>query len=267
MTKPVNGRWGIHYIIVAVIVAAILVLATFLLIPPSSPTATIMRTSTTAIVTTTMMTASNYYSTANALDAALLADCASTQANVHRIGTVVAETSSPVIICVQLYEFNSTAPILLNVTSLLLIESSRPTQGNGGDGLSNGAGNFTVVGSQNQLLLGGPSNINEGTVVAYAITARPGASGTYTLAIPGWDVGDSGGGGPLRCAESGDLVTGSGQPDYEIIGGCIFEYTTSSPGSPTITNSTQSFQIPGVNYGIMSDNLYFKIIDATNSTQ
>ena len=183
----------------------------------------------------------------------LLADCpTSGQVNVPWFGTIVAKTSSPAVICVQLYEFNSTSLITLNTTKLISIQGSQPIHG-GGRGSVNGAGNFTVVVSQSQVVLGGPTNAGEGTLVAFAITAKPGASGTYSIALGGFELGSE----PESCGSNGELVAGNGQPNYALIGDCITYSTTSAQ---------QPFTIPGVSYNLLSNNLYFRIASITNST-
>ena len=95
-------------------------------------------------------------------------------------GTIAAKTSSPAVICVQLYEFNSTSLITVNTTNLISIQGSQAIQGGVREPV-NGAGNFTVAASQRQVVLGGPTNAGEGTLVAFTITAKPGASGTYSI--------------------------------------------------------------------------------------
>jgi len=153
----------------------------------------------------------------------------------------------------QLYEFNSTSPIVVNVTSLLSVQG-RQAVGAGFASVPSG-GNFTIAASLDQILLGGPSNINEGSVVAFTITAKPGASGTYDLGIRGMEAAGS---EPMGCGDFGSLLAGSGQPNYAIIGGCI-TYST--------TNANPPFTIPGVSYNILSNDLYFRIVTLTNSTQ
>jgi hypothetical protein len=212
---------------------------------------TIARTSTSTVTST-----STGYVIADASgDAAFLADCASAQVNVHGFGTLVAGTSSPVIICVQLYDFNSTSTILLNLPGLLNIQG--PVLANGSFSESSGVGNFTVVASQDQLIMGGPSNANEGIVVAYAVTAKPGASGTYAVGLTGWSVGDEEVAVLGTGCTAGHLVAGSGDPNYlsNWVGECM-DTTMSSPGSSN----------PGVS-SVNSNMLFFRVIAVTNSTR
>jgi len=254
LAQRATGKGSLAYVAAAIIIAAILVSATLVLVSPSSSARTVTRTSTTTATgtyttttteTTTQTSISTDYLTLNAAgNASLLADCSSTRVNAPWFGTLVTGVSSPAVLCVQLYEFNSTSQVLVNASSLLSIEGKS----------ASGAGNFTVADSQDQLILGGRSNSNEGTVVAYAITANVGASGTYTLGIRGMELGSE----PLGCGSFGELVAGSGQPNYAFIGGCITYSTTSS---------AQPFTIPRVSYNILSNTLYFRIIALTNSTQ
>jgi len=184
--------------------------------------------------------------------------CPASQSYGYSSGTLVAGTSSPAIICVQVYWFNSTSAMLLaNPESILQIE-----------GPVSGASNFTVTAylpgcvSACQVFLGGPTNIGEGTILALAITAKPGASGTYQLGVAqsprGFQLGS---GGPFYCGPNGDLVAGNGQPNYmpsaetQI---CV----TMIAGA----NSTQ-FSIPGLSYTVPGGVLLYRIIGLTNSTQ
>jgi len=250
MAQPVNGRGRLAYVAAAILVVGILVSATIIL-TSSGSAKTIARTSTTTVTST-----STGYVIADASgDAAFLADCASAQVNVHGFETLVAGTSSPVVICVQLYDFNSTSTILLNLPGLLNIQG--PVLANGSFSESSGEGNFTVVASQDQLTLGGHSNTNEGIVVGYAVTAKPGASGTYAVGLTGWLVGDEGVAVLGTGCTAGLLVAGSGSPNYfsNWVGGCI-DTTMTAPGSSN----------PGVS-PVNSNMLFFRVIAVNNSTQ
>ncbi len=108
-----------------------------------------------------------------------------------------------------------------------------------------------------KVILGGPTNANEGILVAYTITAKPGASGAYFMGMPGWELGSQ----PESCTGgTGRLVAGNGQPNYVHPGSCI------SYSQPPV-GSAQLFFIPGVSYSLYSDKLYYKIVGVTNSTQ
>jgi hypothetical protein len=157
------------------------------------------------------------------------------------------------MICVQLYEFDATSPVVLNPNSLISITGVDPATEKSFNGLSN----FTIAASSNSVELGGPTNANEGIVVALSITAKPGASGTYWAEViqgarQGLHLEDNGAreGGP-----NGILVAGTGQPDYVpsnvielplFLGGC-----------------TSAFHIQGVAYDICPDMLYYRFIAMT----
>jgi hypothetical protein len=116
----------------------------------------------------------------------------------------------------------------------------------------------SVTASVDQLLLGGPTGANEGTILAFAITAKPGASGTYQLAVAqaGLFLADQG--GQRGGVPNGILVAGTGQPDY-VQSNVIF--------LPVYVNYTSGFQIQGMAYGMCSDILYYRFMVVTNSTQ
>jgi hypothetical protein len=145
--------------------------------------------------------------------------------------------------------------MVLNTTSPLEIGGFSPSSG---DTVPDPAANFTVAASTDQLTLGGPTNAGEGTVLAYSITAKAGASGTYWFAVKASQLGLAG----LReCGPYaeliGELVAGSGQPDYvppSYLPVCI------SGGVP-------AFSVPGVDYTVPAGFLCFRIISLTNSTQ
>jgi hypothetical protein len=260
MAQSVNERKSVAYLAATILITAILVFAlTTVLVSPSRSETTTTETSTiaatetsttTATETTTVTSIATEYLNINASgDVALLADCSSAQVGNPGFEALVAETSSPAVVCVQLYEFSSTSPVVLNSTELLTIAGYADGQ------LFRGAGNFTIVPSVDQFVLGGPTNANEGIVLAYGVMAKPGASGTYEISINGWQLEKS---EPLQCAGcAGLLVAGNGRPNYAVTGDCR---------TFIATNST-SFTIPGVTYDILSNTLYYKIIAMTNSTQ
>jgi hypothetical protein len=276
-----SGKRSLAYVAAAILVAAVLVSATLILVPLSRPPTTVTETSattatetttstsvttTTETTTSTSVTTSTETSTSTGITTTtetttttsvvtLPAGCLPSQSNGYSYVTLVAGASSPAIICLQVYWFNSTSPMVLNATSVLQIGGFSPSSGNP---IPDPAANFTVAASTDQLALGGPTNAGEGTVLAYSITAKAGASGTYWLAVKASQLGGTG----LReCgpdAESfGSLLAGNGQPDYvppSYLPVCI------SGGVPT-------FSIPGVGYTVPAGFLCYRIISLTNSTQ
>jgi len=216
----------------------------------ATETSTSMETSTSTSITTATQT------TTTTSEVILPAGCLPDQSYGYSYETLVAGTSSPATICVQVYWFNSTSPMVLNTTSLLQIEGFSPSSGNP---IPDPAANFTVAASTDQLTMGGPTNAGEGTVLAFSITANAGASGTYWLALKALELAPS---GLTECGPDaelfGNLVAGNGQPDYvppSYLPVCIIP-----GGSPT-------FSIPGVGYTVPPGALCFRIISVTNSTQ
>ena len=127
--------------------------------------------------------------------------------------------------------------------------------------------------------------------MAFAVTARAGASGTYQLGFlysPGlgggaWELAPQ---EPLRCGYYGQLVAGSGQPDYVQPTGCIsYEMMPSSssssssstvclcPTSPaacpcaseTTEGSNGGITLPGIPYPLLSGSVYFFVVGVASS--
>jgi hypothetical protein len=162
--------------------------------------------------------------------------------------------ASSATICFQIYEFNSTSTVTLNTTKLLSITGFPAPLGGS---VFSGIQNFTISPSIAQVTLGGPNDTNEGTIIAYTISARPGASGTYFIELEGFLLGGEGP-GELCTGGAGELVAGNGQPNYALPGSCVLE----SPISPGHT-----YAIPGVGYDVYGNVLYYRIYGAGNATQ
>ena len=227
----------------------------FALVAAAIAIAAVMVSATLFVTLGTHVTVTSTVTITSSENTTLLDNCLTSEhVGVPWFGTLVAKTNSPAVLCVQYYEFNSTSPVALNTTSLMSIVGSQPIEGGRGRMSASGAGNFTVVASQSQVLLGGPTNAGEGTIVAYAIMSKPSASGTYMISLLGYELGSE----PASCAGNGELVAGNGEPNYALVGGCITYSTTSS---------SQNFTVPGVGYNILSNHLYFRIVSLTNSTQ
>ncbi|MHB8566955.1 MAG: hypothetical protein ACYC7D_12290 [Nitrososphaerales archaeon] len=125
---------------------------------------------------------------------------------------VTPGTTSPAVVCVQLYYYSGNS-ITLNLSDALSIQALQYIM-NGSEGIPkyfSGAPNFTVATSQSQLVLGGINNKNEGAIVSFSILANNGASGTYELSFFGsnspntvqgyaWMLAPS---EPLRCGYYG----------------------------------------------------------------
>jgi hypothetical protein len=234
------------------VVLAIVAAAVFISALPTGDVGTSSTVSTTAAVST--------YTTT------LPAGCSPLQDDGPTSGTLIVGTTSPVMICVQFYWFNSSTTTTLNTMSLISIQGyteGGPFGPNDGSPFS-GISNFTVTASQSQLVLGGPKNANEGAVVAYSITAQPGASGTYRVFAGGSELGTQGleDCGPNGAYVAASLVAGNGQPNYMYSGPNLCGRI-----SVVGTNSTQVFSIPGISYEIPSNLVVYRITSLTNSTQ
>jgi hypothetical protein len=224
-------------------------------------------------------TSSSSSSTANG---GLPAECRGAPSFTSGLGEVVASTSSPAVLCFQLYYYSAT-PLTLNLTSALSIQALQYVY-NGSVGAPrsfSGAPNFTVSASKSQLVIGGPTNENEGAVIVYNLTARAGASGTYQLgflpssSLTTWMVGAQ---EPEQCGYYAGLVAGDGLPNYEQITHCItYSYATTSSTTtclcptapaacPCASESTSSSpSISGVPYPLIGGDIYFRIVGETSS--
>ncbi len=188
-------------------------------------------------------------------NASLLAECPQPEGlgPSESIFTLVAGSTTPTILCMQLYYFNPTTSVTLNPLDELSILALQyiPNGSVSYPRSFNGAPNFTVGVSQTQLVLGGPNNLNEGTTIAYSFEASPGASGTYQLGLSYWRLTSN---EPVSCGYFGALVAGDGKPNYSDIDHCI---TTGISGSPPI---------PGIPYATADNFIYFRLVGITNST-
>ena len=197
------------------------------------------------------------------------AECPSAQTPTPEFGTVTVGSSSPAIICVQFYYYpsDSFTQLTLNLTDPFSI--SAPTVVPSGS-LENTpwvdwGSNFTVTASQSQLVLGGRRIVNEGATVAFAVTAKPGTSGTFFLGfLPSAIV--LGSYEPQNCNYYGLLVAGSGLPKLGDTPLCITYAMTSLSASTGTTGSSSIFTLPGIPYPLLSGDVYFRIVGVTNST-
>jgi hypothetical protein len=164
-------------------------------------------TPTTSLSTISTIVSSTTSTTTKVNQSALLASCSQAQspAGFPVLGTT--NGSQPAVICFRLYYYDSNATRTLNVSQALAIKGSYP------DGRQfSAASNFTVEASQNQLVIGGRSDENEGATIAYGVTARPGVTGSYEMGFSGdWQLTPQ---EPMGCPYFGELVVGDGQPNY-----------------------------------------------------
>jgi hypothetical protein len=257
LTPKVSAKANFAYIAAAILVGAVLVSAA-LLVNPLSRTTTVTSVSTdypgvppvvpVTITTTSTATSTVYYSDTVTTTQTIPAGCPSLS-NANGFGTILASDISPAIICVRLYEFAS-SPTIVNTTSLLSIFGDEgPVYGQ-----SAVNGNFTLSSSLPMLTLGGPNNLDEGTVIAYTVNAKQGASGTYGLQMDGFELVTSV--QAQKCGIEGLVVAGTGQPNY----------------AATITSLCIDFVGPGENpelpgLQVSNGTLYFGVVDTVNATQ
>ncbi len=255
--------------IIAIVVLVLVAIASILGSPQPGTTTLASTSSSVPIITSFSTGQATTSSNSISIDSGLGADCPGGQVNGTGFIDVVAGTSSPAVFCVQFYYYNSfhgynaSSPLLLNVSSSLSIQAVQEVLS---DGVYypqsfDGSSNFTVSVSQSQLAIGGSTNENEGAMVAYAVTANSGSSGTYQLGLFPFT-----GGGlwllnpqePEQCSYYGELVAGNGFPNYaQNLGGCLTYPTSSLPSSYTL---------PGVSYQLLIGDVYFSIVAVTNST-
>ena len=185
---------------------------------------------------------------------------------------ITSGTSSPAVVCLQLYYYSQNT-LTLNLSNTLAIQAIYYIQ-NGSIGIPrsfSGSPNFTVTSSQNQIVLGGANNENEGSFVAFSILSNAGASGTYEVGIFGssgldhWMLGSE----PEQCGYYGQLIAGNGQPNYAqpAFNGCITYTVTSGSSTETTSTSSTNNTLPAFPYQLLNGNLYFRIVGVTNSTQ
>ena len=261
MTRP---RRGIGTTIVVVAVVIVVVVATMAFAVLSLQTSTPPH-GTQSVASSASSSTSSPSSAST--DSALVEQCTETSPG-SGFGTVTAGTASPALVCVQLYYFSGT-PLNVNLTGALSIQALQYTY-NGSVGTPrsfSGASNFTVSVSQSQVTIGGPTNENEGTIIAYAVTAKTGASGTYQLgylpssSLDTWMLGAQ---EPEQCGYYGQLVAGNGQPNYVQPAGCI-TYTTTNESNSTAASSSSGTTIPGIPYQLVSGDLYFRVVGTASS--
>ncbi len=224
-------------------------------------TVTSTETSLSTSVSTTTITVVSTYT-----ENALAASCSQlTNPGTGSYPRLFVRTNETALLCVRVYYFNPNGTRTLNISQVLDLEAVKYPP-NAQPVVFSGASNFTVTPSQKQLVIGGPNNENEGAEIAWALTAKPGASGSYELNFNSVSY-VFGNGGPAECGSYGKIMAGNGEPSYLITGfqGC----TTYTTGNIT-TNSTKYtvVSVDGfLSQVLMNGDVYFLIAGWTNSTQ
>jgi len=211
------------------------------------------------------------------IDDSLLGYCPSVSTNSSGFMSAAAGGNSPAVICVKFYYFNAfkgynaSSPLVLNITNALSIQALEYLYGDGSayPQSFSGAQNFTLVVSRAQLAIGGPTNENEGVVVAFALTANSGANGKYQLgffpsaSFGTWLLGPQ---EPEECGYYGVLTAGTGFPNYaQDLGSCL-TYPISYDANSTGTGGSSFYTLSDLPYPLLIGNLYFSVTSVTNST-
>ena len=253
------------YVAIGLVVIAILILATAAALsstrtltltttsPPSTTTITSVITRSTAAYSTYVTTLTSTYTIPTYTFAppesstTLPAGCPSGQSRVLNV-----TVGSSITVCFQVYDFNSTSTFQLNATALLGFEGFSGGPSTGGGPFHVGLGNFTISSVPSLITMGGPDNLNEGTVVSYSITPKPEANGSYFVGLFNRPATILFSDGPAQADSCGEyeLVVGNGYPDYAWIcsGGC----TCGPAGS-------EYFMIPGLSYPLAGGAVYYRV--------
>jgi hypothetical protein len=131
--------------------------------------------------------------------------------------------------------------------------------------------NFTVSSSQGEVMMGGPANLGEGTVVGYSILANPGVTGTFWLGF-GFELTK----GPILmlsqtaegCVWYGQVVAGNVSAFSSPNSGCDNLSNWSGYCTSTVnSSSSQCSTIPGVPYPLIHGRPFFRVVSVTSSTR
>ena len=214
---------------VALIIAGAVVTLSFE--PRSSTPAT---TSVGSSNSTPASSSSAYNSTASTnASSQLMPDCA--EASLHPVygadGNITLPAGKTLNLCVQLYYYSrpGSGPATVNLTSFASLESLFDSH------LHSALTNFTMTyktalgaGTPSSVQLGGPSNEDEGFLVEYQITPKPGiTNGAYGLNLGADEPNPNGVEG---CTTDFLVVLGNGVPNYDNVGSCIEEVASPSAG-------------------------------------
>ena len=185
-----------------------------------------------SIATSSDLTSRTVFST----NSTAISYCTSGASSFYLHSVLSVSSSSPAYLCVKFYYYGE-EPANINTTAQLQIKgisnSTTIFQGQGYFAFD-GSSNFTISASPANITIGGPSNENEGTMVIYTITAKPGASGTYAMDL-GWIAPEI-----VNCGVEFTLVSGDGSPNYTFEYGCI----TLSRASTQFANATTTTANP-----------------------
>lgn len=292
MKTGTSGRKSLGTPVAAVSVALLILVTVFAYALLSTEQTTSTSAPTTSNASATAETAIHVSSpssvsmsvASSANSTALPVGCSPLQGGTYLPGAtynLTVGSASPATVCVQFYWFDSSANVTLTTTSLLIpppCESAAVCQSEQKGVNRSLAGNFTLAASEGPLVLGGPTNANEGTVVAFTLTAKPGVVGTYTLTLQHFMLALQSGAlspdvqtaylapaqGYSLCFPYFDLVVGNGQPNFAAgpnpTTGCY-------SGGGAVGAPPVAFGVPGLSYMVPPNVAFFRVVSTTNSTQ
>ena len=196
-----------------------------------------------------VQSASASATTASSASSSTLPGCGQSQQSPRYGWNFTLSPGETLNLCLELYYYSATGSpaTAVDLTSFASLESDI-------DGyLHSALANFTMTyvtaqgaGTPASVQIGGPSSENEGFMVEYQITPKPGiTSGSYGLNLGASEP--SSGGGLEMCTTDFGLFLGDGLPNYYNLGSCILE-NSQSAGMPYPPNTLVATGF-GVSYG------------------
>lgn len=253
-TAEVKPARNFNRLAIAIVVSSLIISAVVL--SYSSLKTTVIKTSESVSTfthnTTTPATVAQSLSSAS--ESETLTACSHAR-SAESYPTLVVNATSSTVLCLQVYYYDPAATYTLNVSRGLGIEGFQYSSDGAFKSAFNGASNFSVISSPETLVIGGPNYEDEGATIAYGLTAKPGASGTYELVLSSLGTTYL---GNAVCGDYGHIVEGAGTPSYldQGFSGCTATRVSFASGTPT--NSSDYTVINGNVF--RNDNLYFQIL-------
>ena len=161
--------------------------------------------------------------------------------------------TSPAEICVRFYYYNSTSTKSFSTLKHIEISGAENEAGTNGSFTYNATSLFTIVASTNQIQLGGPSNVEEGSIVVYQISTSSNTPNEQFWIGLNSTIYSS----QADCGSQ--LVLDVGNAPYSGGGGMCLSL-------PGILASTNSVEYQHQTNGHIQGFLYDEIVGITNST-
>lgn len=153
-------------------------------------------------------------------------------------------TNGSLILYVRYYYYNPNSTLALDFGPLGQVVADITGYGLYGTSANY---NFTIRPNATSITIGGPDNLNEGTLVQFSISPNKGINGTYEMqlgiSIPSQEI----------CVTDFTIVIGNGVPNYGYEGFC--------------TAPMSSFQNKPVNsQGLVDGDVYAEVIEASSQS-